>query len=301
MAGRAAPETPVTGTATRTRPMPAAGSRVDTWMNADFKFAGSVIRRRTIAVLLLGTPALVPLVLISRPVIETDSAVMTSVEADVLGTGSMALLLATLSVTALVTLTGQRWFVPLRRWYGIVFGLTAVTDAILAGTTGDFTGGVPGRLAGHTFLLAGLIMTMLLVPLTLTACNAAMRWLGKNWKRLQRLTYVIWALLGVHLALLEGLGIQHGINGPSSVPDGVPVLHQRLYQLVAASLILLVLRVPAVRRWCARQRAAGQWWLPYLAFTPLIALFLLAYGYIVNEEFFKGIASFRMQLPGGDG
>ena len=39
------------------------------------------------------------------------------------------LLFATLAVTPLVTLTGRRWFVPLRRWYGIVFVFDVILDA----------------------------------------------------------------------------------------------------------------------------------------------------------------------------
>jgi DMSO/TMAO reductase YedYZ heme-binding membrane subunit len=212
----------------------------------------------------------------------------------------MLLLLATLAVTPAVTLTGQHWFVPLRRWYGTMLGLTALADAILAGTVAAFPGGPAGRLAGHTFLLAGLVMVLVMIPLTLTANIPSMRWLGRYWKSLQRLTYLVWALLFAHLALLEGLGFQHGTNGPSAAPDGTPVVHQRLYQLTAVSIPLLLLRLPPVRRWVTAQRAAGRAWLPWLVFLPLIALALAAYAYVINEEVFKGIGAFRLQPPGGD-
>jgi DMSO/TMAO reductase YedYZ heme-binding membrane subunit len=269
-------------------------------MARTFRLAGSDIRRGTAACILLGVPALAPLFFTARPVILDDTSVLTSVNADVLGSASMLLLLATLAVTPAVTLTGQHWFVPLRRWYGIVLGVTAITDAAIAAVTSDFTGGPLGRLAGHTFLLAGLMMVAVMTPLLVTANNYSMRLLGRYWKQLQRLTYLVWFLLSVHLALLEGFGVQHGTDGPSTAPDGTPVVHQRLYQLAAVSLPLLILRVPRVRRWVSRQRAAGRGWVPWLVFAPLIAVAVAGYAYIVNEEVFKGAGAFRLQPPGGD-
>jgi len=276
-----------------------ARSPVDAWMDQGFKFAGSVIKRKTIALCLLGIPALVPVFFISRSVIDLDNNTINSVEADVLGTGSMALLILTLTVTPMVTLTRQRWLVPLRKWYGIMVAVTATTDAVLAGITGSFAGGVVGRLAGHTFLLAGFTMVMLLAPLLLISNNRAQRWLGKYWKTLQRLTYVIWGLLFLHLALLEGLGFQHGTNGPSSSADGDPIFHQRLYQLTACSLPLLLLRLPPVKRWVAIKQQEGQQWAVNLAVLPLAALYALAFTFIVNEEIFKGVSAFRLQPVDG--
>ena len=213
--------------------------------------------------------------------------------------GSMALLILTLTVTPMVALTRQHWFVPLRKWYGIVFACTATTDAVLAALTSSFTGGVIGRLTGHTFLLAGFMMVSLLFPLLLISNNRAQRWLGKYWKPLQKLTYAIWGLLFVHLALLEGFGFQNGTNGPSSSFDHNPVLHQRLYQLTACSLPLLVLRLPPVKRWVAQQQRAGRERAVYLTFLPLAALYALFFAYIVNEEIFKEVSAFRLQPVNG--
>jgi methionine sulfoxide reductase heme-binding subunit len=278
---------------------PKTRSRVDAWMEQEFKFAGSVIKRKTVAVFVLGVPALAPLFFMSRAVIELNSSTMNQVEADVLGTGSMALLILTLTVTPMVTLTRQRWFVPLRKWYGIVLACTATADAILAAITTSFTGGVLGRLIGHTFLLAGFAMVSLLFPLLLISNTRAQRWLGKYWKPLQNLTYAVWGLLFVHLALLEGFGFQNGTNGPSGGFDHNPVLHQRLYQLTACSLPLLLLRLPPVKRWVARQQKAGRERAVYLAFLPLAALYALFFAYILNEEIFKGVSAFRLQPVNG--
>ena len=278
---------------------PTAKNPVDAWMDQDFKFAGSVIKRKTAAVFLLGIPALAPLFFMSRAVIELNSNTMSQVEADVLGTGSMALLILTLTVTPMVTLTRQHWFVPLRKWYGITLGCTATTDAILAAITTSFAGGVIGRLAGHTFLLVGFVMVSLLCPLLLISNSRAQRRLGKYWKPLQKLTYVIWGLLFLHLALLEGFGFQNGTDGSSSGFDHNPVLHQRLYQLTACSLPLLLLRLRPVKRWVARQQQAGRERAVYLTFLPLAALYILFFAYIANEEIFKGVSAFRLQPVSG--
>jgi methionine sulfoxide reductase heme-binding subunit len=282
----------------RERP-PTAKNPVDAWMDQDFKFAGSVIKRKTAAVFLLGIPALAPLFFMSRAVIELNSSTMNQVEADVLGTGSMALLILTLTITPVVTLTRQHWFVPLRKWYGIMLGCTATADAILAAITTSFAGGVIGRLAGHTFLLVGFVMVSLLFPLLLISNSRAQRRLGKYWKPLQKLTYVIWGLLFLHLALLEGFGFQNGTNGPGSGFDHNPVLHQRLYQLTACSLPLLLLRFRPVKRWVARQQKAGRERAVYLTFLPLAALYILFFAYIVNEEILKGVSAFRLQPVNG--
>jgi DMSO/TMAO reductase YedYZ heme-binding membrane subunit len=140
---------------------------------------------------------------------------------------------------------------------------------------------------------------MILAPLALTSNNRAQRALGKHWKPLQRLTYVIWGLLFVHLALLEGLGFQHGTNGPSSGLDGDPIFHQRLYQLTACSIPLLLLRLPPLKPWVARKQAEGKQHEVYLRLLPLAILFVVGYGFVINELLFKGISAFREQPVGG--
>ena len=78
-----------------------------------------------------------------------------------------------------------------------------------------------------------------------------------------------------------------------------PVLHQRLYQLTACSLPLLLLRLPPVKRWAARQHKAGRDKVVYLVFLPLAALYIIFFAYIVNEEIFKGVSAFRLQPVDG--
>jgi len=270
----------------------AAKNRVDEWMEVEFKFGGSRIKRKAVALVLLGAPALVPLFFMLPALITLNSNTFSVSVDDTLGTGAEMCLFLCLLVTPLVTLTGQRWFVPLRRWYGITMACCAIGDATAAGITDNFAGGVFGRLAGHTFVLAGFLMVMLVIPLLLTSNPWAQRKLGRYWKRLQQLTYVIWALLAAHLILLEGFGFERGSNGSGFAGDGDPIFHQRLYQYSACSLFLLVLRLPPVKRWIAARQKEGRNWLVWVTILPLFALFMLGFTFIINEEIFKGLDSF---------
>jgi methionine sulfoxide reductase heme-binding subunit len=274
------------------QPPPRAKTRLDEWMEVDFKFGGSRIKRRAVALVLLGAPAVVPLFFMLPALITTNSNTFSVSVDDTLGTGAELCLFLCLLVTPMVTLTGQRWFVPLRRWYGIMMAFTAFGDAIAAGITDTFAGGVFGRLAGHVFELMGFMMVMLLIPLLLTGNPWAQRKLGKYWKMLHRLIYVIWGLLACHLMLLEGFGFERGENGSGFAGDGDPIFHQRLYQYSACSVFLLVLRLPPVRRWIAARQKEGRNWLVWVTILPIFALFVFGLTFVINEEIFKGLDSF---------
>ena len=270
----------------------AAKSRLDEWMEVDFKFGGSRIKRKAVALILLGAPAVLPLFFMLPALITLNSNTFAVSVDDTLGTGAELCLFLCLLVTPINTLTGQRWFVPLRRWYGIMMACCAIGDATAASITDNFAGGVFGRLAGHVFELMGLIMVMLVIPLLITGNPWAQRKLGRYWKMLHRLIYVIWGLLAAHLMLLEGFGFQRGSDGSGFAGDGDPIFHQRFYQYSVCSLFLLTLRLPPVKRWIAARQKEGRNWLVYLTIAPIFALFLFGFIFIVNEEIFKGIDSF---------
>jgi DMSO/TMAO reductase YedYZ heme-binding membrane subunit len=130
-------------------------------------------------------------------------------------------------------------------------------------------------------------MVTLSIPLLITANRASMRALGRYWRTIQAGgTYAIWAILGVHLALLEGFGYAR----PAEV--GVP--HQRLYEFAACTLPLVILRLPPVRRWY-RHRDAGHGRAVYtIATTVLVALFLAGMVTFANELLFKGLAAWHL-------
>src|SRR3954447_8058027 len=151
--------------------------------------------------------------------------------ADVLGTSTFLIFVMMLTVTPIQTVTGWRWHVVLRRDYGVAMFLVAAVDLVIAAlTTGDtFSGGLFARVAGRSFLFVGTLSTLLVLPMAVTANKRAKRWLGRHWKRLHRLTYVVWVTILLHLLLLFGLQ---------------PVF----IDAVLVSIPLFVLRLPPVRR-----------------------------------------------------
>ena len=279
--------------ATDTGRRPVSTRAADSWLSEELTFSAGTIRKRSLALILLRLPAFIPLLFILRGWLSLNAKdVLTNTEADVLGTGGEICFFVAVSITPLITLTGQRWIAPLRRWYGIMFAVIGLADTITASITGNFAGGVIGRVAGHSFLVVGLFIILLALPLLATANTPAQRKLGKYWKRLHRMTYVIWGLVVLHLLLLDGF---MPFGGPEG--DGDPIMHQRFYQAVAISIPLIVLRLPPVRRWITDQRAAGRQWAVYLAFLPLVVLFILGFAYIVNEEIFTWSMVLTMRPP----
>jgi DMSO/TMAO reductase YedYZ heme-binding membrane subunit len=267
-------------------------NRVDEWMDKEFKFGGSKIKRKAAALVAIGSFGLLPLFFMLPALFTMNRNTFAVSVDDTLGTGAEIGLFLCLLVTPLMTLTGQRWFFPLRRWFGITMGVCGIGDMLAAGFTDAFAGGFFGRVAGHVFELMGFMMVMLVIPLLITSNNWAQRKLGKYWRTLQKLTYVIWALLFFHLSLLEGFGFERGSNGSGFAGDGDPIFHQRLYQYSACSLFLLTLRLPPVKRWIAAREKEGRQWLVWVTITPLFALFVFGMIFIINEEIFKGIDSF---------
>jgi len=272
---------------------PARSRSVDKWMGEDLVYSAVVIKKQSIALFLLRLPAFVPLIFIFRGWLSLNvKDVLTNTEADVLGTGGEICFFIAISITPLITLTGARWIAPLRRWYGIMFAIIGIADATTAAITTDFAGGVFGRLAGHTFLVTGFLIILLALPLLATANTPAQRRLGKYWKRLQRMTYVIWGMVLLHLLLLDGF-----TPFGAADTDGDPVFHQRFYQAVAISFPLLLLRLPPVRRWVTAQQEAGKQWRVWLAVMPLAVLYVAGFAFIINEEIFTGTEAITLHPP----
>ncbi|HEY3978644.1 MAG TPA: hypothetical protein VGM79_15315 [Streptosporangiaceae bacterium] len=276
---------PDTAATAATRPSaPARRRTIDTWMGEDLIFSAVVIKKQSLILFLCRLPALVPLIFIMRGWLSlNEKEVLTNTEADVLGTGGEICFFIAVSITPIITLTGARWIAPLRRWYGIMFAVIGIADATTAALTTDFAGGILGRLAGHTFLLSGFLIILLALPLLATANTPAQRKLGRYWKRLQKMTYVIWGFVVLHLLLLDGFRPFGANQG-----DGDPVFHQRFYQAVAISIPLVLLRLPPVRRWVTQQRADGRMWKVWLALAPFAVLYLIGFVFIINEEIFTG-------------
>ncbi len=265
---------------------------VNEWMEGRIRFGGTGVKRKTAGLLLLGAWGFLPLFFMLPSLFTYNTNAIGGSVDDTLGTGAMMNLFLCLLITPAVTLTGQRWFVPLRRWYGIMFACCGIGDALGAAFFDDFAGNPFAKLVEHTFTLIGFLMVLLALPLFITSNNWSQRKLGRYWKRLQMITYVIWGMLFFHLATLEGFGFERGSNGSGFAGDGDPIFHQRLYQYCACSLFLLTLRLPPVKGWIAARQQEGRNRLVYLSVMPIFALFLFGFIFIINELIFKGTHSF---------
>jgi DMSO/TMAO reductase YedYZ heme-binding membrane subunit len=279
-------------TAVSDQPVRQRSKTVDDWMDGKSKFGGSGFKRKTAALILLGAWGFLPLFFMLPSVFTFNTHTIGNSVDDTLGTGAMMNLFLCLLVTPAVTITGQRWFVPLRRWYGIMFACCGIGDALGAAFFDDFGGNPFDKLVEHSFTLVGFIMVLLAIPLFITSNNWAQRKMGRYWKMLQRLTYVIWGLLFIHLATLEGFGFERGSNGSGFAGDGDPIFHQRLYEYCAASLFLLTVRLPPVKRWILARQQEGRGRLVYFVVAPIFALFVFSFIFIINELIFKGTHSF---------
>jgi len=220
--------------------------------------------------MVLGVLAFMPIVFMLREIITGDFEGLKVSNADVLGGGANLLLMATLTITPLVTLTGARWFVPLRWWFGVLFFATAAVDLVIASivTGDDFKGGFLGRIAGHTFLLVGTTTTVLSLVLVATANHRSQVWLGRYWRPVQKLTYVVWALIVLHLALLFGL------------------TGSRFLQELTVSYPLVMLRFGPVQRFAVFYRGR---WFTWLILAPLILMWMWGFGHLVAEEINRGV------------
>jgi methionine sulfoxide reductase heme-binding subunit len=199
--------------------------------------------------------------------------------ADVFGTSSLLIFVMMLTVTPIHTVTGWTWHIPLRRTYGVAMFFTATLDLILAATTtGDtFSGGVLGRIGGHTFLVAGTLAVLLLFPLAITSFRRSHRWLGAYWKRLHRLVFVIWVIILIHLLFLFGF---RGF----------------FLDALALSVPLALLRVPPVRRWWSSARRNRQHRILRGALVlVLVGIFAIGFVPLVRELAIKGQAAFVQQ------
>jgi DMSO/TMAO reductase YedYZ heme-binding membrane subunit len=258
-----------------------------------YEFSAITIKKRSVALFFLRLPVFVPIIFMIPGWVSLNAKdTLTINEATVLGSGGILCLYGALSITPIITLTGAQWIAPLRRWYGIWFAVIGIADTTTAAITTDFAGGPLGRLAGHTFTLTGFFIITLALPVLATANTPAQRKLGRYWKKLQRMTYVIWFFAVVHLLLLDGFKPFGGAAG-----DGDPIFHQRFYQTIAISIPLIVLRLPPVRRWIIGQRAEGRQWLVWLTVAPLAVFYITSMAFIINEEIFTGMQIITMHPP----
>lgn len=109
------------------------------------------------------------------------------------GDWTLYLLCITLSITPLRRLTGWTWLIALRRMMGL-FTFFYASLHFLAFFWFDHFFDVQAMLLDvvkRPFIAMGFATFLLLLPLAITSTNSMMRKLGKRWKTLHQLIYLI--------------------------------------------------------------------------------------------------------------
>jgi sulfoxide reductase heme-binding subunit YedZ len=163
----------------------------------------------------------------------------------VLGRIAIYWMVATLAVTPLYTLTGLRDLPGRRRAVGLyAFLYTCLHLLIFFGLDYGFNfTQIWNLVTGKVYLLIGVLALLLLIPLAITSFDYFIRKMGRGWKRLHWLIYPAVVVSILHYALAQK-GDLFTLRGN--------ILRPFLWLLLTA--ILLVLRLPSVRKWVGSMR-----------------------------------------------
>jgi sulfoxide reductase heme-binding subunit YedZ len=169
-----------------------------------------------------------------------------------LGRAAINMLVLSLAITPVITLTGWRKLSKHARALGLYtffyFSLHFLTFAVL-----DY--GLNFReifklMIEKPFIIIGSTAGLILLALASTSFKYWMKRLGKRWKKLHRLVYLVGALAVLHNAM--------ALKGSLTNLSGNIVRPLVLGVLIS---LLLVLRIPPVKRWVSslRSRVGVAW------------------------------------------
>jgi methionine sulfoxide reductase heme-binding subunit len=166
------------------------------------------------------------------------------------GKPALVLLILSLSVTPISSILGLRQVVPARKWLGLyAFFYASLHFLIFIGLDYGFDWSLLyGAIFEKRYALVGLAALLILLPLAITSTQGWMRRRGKRWKSLHRWVYLAGILAVVHYVWVVKADIREPLAWGGVLG------------------ILLILRVPAVRKWAANlrgrpsnpQKSAGQ-------------------------------------------
>lgn len=173
------------------------------------------------------------------------------------GRAAITLLFLSLAATPLNSLFGWKEPLQRRRALGLYAFLYATIHVIIFA---DLDYGLAWSLILETvfqkpYILVGAAAFLLLIPLAVTSFDVWKVRLKKNWKRLHKTVYFIAPLVVLHYAW--------GKKGTFFALQG-DILLPLVYGLIL--VLLMVLRIPAVRRFLASARSRQ--WFPVRKPTP---------------------------------
>ena len=122
-----------------------------------------------------------------------------------IGKWAWDILILVLFIKPVIKILGVKelmWLLSYRREMGILCAILAIAHS-LANIFLFKLYSPLNYLPLNNYLFSGLIAYIILIILFLTSNNASMRYLKKNWKRLQSLSYLVLPLVTVHQILLK--------------------------------------------------------------------------------------------------
>ena len=155
------------------------------------------------------------------------------------GRHAITLLVLSLACTPLNTLFGWRELIKRRRALGLYAFLYATIHVIIFV---DLDYGLAWSLIVQTiiekpYIVVGVISFLMLVPLAFTSFDIWKKRLGRNWKRLHQMIYLIAPLVVLHYAW--------GKKGDFFRLQG-EIIRPLIYGVIV--LLLLIMRLPQVRK-----------------------------------------------------
>jgi sulfoxide reductase heme-binding subunit YedZ len=179
--------------------------------------------------------------------IMTDNMTVNPIQAVEQRFGRVALyfLIASLACTPIVTLTGWREPIKRRRALGLyAFLYAALHLTVFVGIDYGFDLKQIVQLTiEKPFILLGMTAGIILLALAITSFKWWMRYMGKGWQSLHRTIYLGGIIIVIHYAMARKANIST-ISGDIIKPLIIGIL----------LLILLILRIPAIRRLAANFR-----------------------------------------------
>jgi sulfoxide reductase heme-binding subunit YedZ len=155
------------------------------------------------------------------------------------GLAGLVFLVLSLSCTPLSNLMGWRQLTLRRKALGL-YGFLYATLHIAVFVAVDYglnLNAILNEAAGKDYFITGGLAFLALLPVAATSFTYWMKKLGKNWKRLHRLVYIVSPLVVIHYIFV--------VKGDITRLQG-NLLRPLEYGLVVA--VLLIFRIPGVRR-----------------------------------------------------